>query len=375
MNWGFLNLIKAQPCQLIFLARERYEAIFLTEFLTSYLILTTVYLHLRYNISTLMTLNGNWVDVIIVVFIAVYILGKLQKGFLQGLVDLAGFLFSLIFALKFYYVAANLLIRQFDLPHGIANALGFFIMAFLGELLLFALSIFLFKFIHPKILDSKLNKSLSFIPAAISGLVLVAFFLTAVLVLPVRPNIKQAVASSRIGNYLTSQTMGLERSINKVFGGAVQEALAFMTVKPESDQTVNLNFQTTAFQPDPASEREMLRLLNAERVKEGLETLAADEPMRQVARAHCADMFTYGYFSHYTPNGLSPFDRMDHAGVEYRAAGENLAYAPNVEIAHQGLMDSPGHRANILSDKYGRVGIGVMDAGIYGKMFCQEFRD
>ncbi|HRN69549.1 MAG TPA: CAP domain-containing protein, partial [Candidatus Woesebacteria bacterium] len=269
--------------------------------------------------------------------------------------------------------AANILIAQFNLPHGIANALGFFIMAFVGEVLLFALSVILFRFVHPKILDAPINKRLSFIPALASALILTAFFLTAVLVLPVRPNIKQSVTKSRIGNFLTSQTMGLERSINNVFGGAIQEALAFMTVKPQSDETVNLNFTTTDYKEDLESERTMLQLLNSERQKEGLPVLKANESLRKVARAHCSDMFTRGYFSHYTPDGLSPFDRMDKAQIEYRAAGENLAYAPNVEIAHQGLMDSPGHRANILSDKYGQVGIGVMDAGIYGKMFCQVF--
>src|SRR5690606_32171863 len=121
-------------------------------------------------------------------------------------------------------------------------------------------------------------------------------------------------------------------------------ALAFMTVKPQSNETVNLNFTTTEFTADPASEAEMLRLLNNERTSEGLSPLAADAQMRQVGRAHCSDMFERGYFSHYTPDGLSPFDRMEQAGVKYQAAGENLAYAPNVEIAHQGLMDSPGHR-------------------------------
>ena len=54
---------------------------------------------------------------------------------------------------------------------------------------------------------------------------------------------------------------------------------------------------------------------------------------------------------------------------------ENLALAPNVDIAHKGLMNSPGHRANILSPSFGRVGIGVIDGGGYGKMFAQEFAD
>jgi uncharacterized protein YkwD len=86
-------------------------------------------------------------------------------------------------------------------------------------------------------------------------------------------------------------------------------------------------------------------------------------------------MFERGYFSHYNPEGMSPFDRMEQAGIHFIAAGENLALAPNVTIAHQGLMDSPGHRANILSTDFGKVGIGVMDGGMFGRMFVQEFTD
>ncbi len=314
-----------------------------------------------------------WIDIAIIVFIAIYIVGKLNKGFIQGVVDLIGFIFSLVFALKFYSFAAGILSTKFNLTHGVSNALGFFIMAFVGEIVLFLLSAIIFKYIHSQILESKINKRLSFIPAIASAVILIAFFLTALLVLPVRPHIKQAVSNSYLGNVLTSRTMGLERSINNIFGGAIQEALAFMTVKPESDETIDLNFQTTEFSTDRTSEQEMIALLNSERKKNNLGIVTENSELRSVARAHCEDMFTRGYFSHYTPEGYSPFDRMDTANISYLAAGENLAYAPNVEIAHKGLMDSPGHRANILSDKYAQVGVGVIDAGIYGKMFCQVF--
>jgi uncharacterized protein YkwD len=64
---------------------------------------------------------------------------------------------------------------------------------------------------------------------------------------------------------------------------------------------------------------------------------------------------------------------MHDARINYSAAGENLALAPTTEFAHDGLMNSPGHRANILNGQFRRVGIGVMDGGIYGKMFVQEF--
>ena len=86
-------------------------------------------------------------------------------------------------------------------------------------------------------------------------------------------------------------------------------------------------------------------------------------------------MFARGYFAHDTPEGRSPFDRMREANVRFTTAGENLALAPTIPVAHTGLMNSPGHRANILRREFGRVGIGVMDGGMRGLMVSQEFRN
>jgi Uncharacterized protein with SCP/PR1 domains len=86
-------------------------------------------------------------------------------------------------------------------------------------------------------------------------------------------------------------------------------------------------------------------------------------------------MFARGYFAHKSPDGKDPFDRMKQARVSFHAAGENLALAQTVEIAHTNLMNSPGHRANILSPDFGRLGIGILDGGFYGLMISQEFRD
>ena len=97
--------------------------------------------------------------------------------------------------------------------------------------------------------------------------------------------------------------------------------------------------------------------------------------MTKLARAHSNDMFVRGYFAHNTPEGKNPFDRMKEARISYLAAGENLALAQTLEIAHTGLMNSPGHRANILNPAFGRLGIGIMDGGFYGLMISQEFRN
>ncbi len=103
--------------------------------------------------------------------------------------------------------------------------------------------------------------------------------------------------------------------------------------------------------------------------------MAPDPELTEVARRHSADMFARGYFAHDTPEGITPFDRMRAGGVRFLTAGENLALAPTIDVAHTGLMNSPGHRANILRREFGRVGIGVMDGGMRGLMVSQEFRN
>jgi uncharacterized protein YkwD len=119
----------------------------------------------------------------------------------------------------------------------------------------------------------------------------------------------------------------------------------------------------------------MLELVNKERTKRGLQPVKADAEMTKVARSHSKDMFARGYFSHYTPEGKDPFDRMKAANVKFIAAGENLALGQTLAICHQGLMNSPGHKANILRPNYGRLGIGILDGGIHGLMISQEFRN
>ncbi len=170
-------------------------------------------------------------------------------------------------------------------------------------------------------------------------------------------------------------TSSFEKSLNGVFGGALNETLTFLTVKPESNETINLGFTVSTTTIDEVGEVQMLSMVNHERVTAGLQPLVMNEPLQSLGRTYAQDMFVRGYFSHYNPEGQSPFDRMEKANISFLHAGENLALAPSVELAMQGLMNSPGHRANILSPNFNKVGIGVLDGGIYGKMFTQEFTD
>jgi uncharacterized protein YkwD/uncharacterized membrane protein required for colicin V production len=121
------------------------------------------------------------------------------------------------------------------------------------------------------------------------------------------------------------------------------------------------------------AEREMWRLLNRERTDREVQALEWCEECARVARSHSKDMYRNGYFSHIDSDGDDPFDRMMAADIAYGAAGENLSIAPTVTKAHDGLMESPDHRENILRTLFDEVGIGCYE-GPYGFMCTQVFR-
>lgn len=108
-----------------------------------------------------------------------------------------------------------------------------------------------------------------------------------------------------------------------------------------------------------ADEKLAFDLMNADRQANGLPALKLNMNIVKVARAHGQDMINRKFFAHENPDGQSPFDRMQAAGISFRYAGENLAINRNVTAAEQAFMNSSGHRANILNPNYTEVGIGV----------------
>jgi len=122
-----------------------------------------------------------------------------------------------------------------------------------------------------------------------------------------------------------------------------------------------------------ADEQQMVNLVNKERTAKGLEPLKVDMQLVKLARMKSQDMIDNDYFSHTSPTYGSPFDMMKNNGVTYKAAGENLAGASSVTTAHNNLMNSDGHRKNILSSNYTHIGIGIVNGGPYGKMYTQLF--
>lgn len=119
-------------------------------------------------------------------------------------------------------------------------------------------------------------------------------------------------------------------------------------------------FATQSTQLRDGFEDLMVELMNQARVAEGLKPLTYTPNHNPVARKHSTSMADNKYFGHMDINGLRGGDRMKKGGVTYNWWGENLAYGQYSAIyAHEALMNSLGHRENILRKEFTHVFVGV----------------
>jgi len=119
-------------------------------------------------------------------------------------------------------------------------------------------------------------------------------------------------------------------------------------------------------------EKQVLNLLNQERSKGGLSPLKGDySPLNTSARTKAKDMSTNHYFDHNSPTLGSPFDQMRNMGVQYSAAGENIAQGQKTPAeVMEAWMNSEGHRKNIMSPEFTHCGVGFTSEGDY---WVQQF--
>lgn len=316
----------------------------------------------------------NWVDLILVMIVLLAVVAGWYRGFISSILSLMVWTGSFVVAYLLYPYVAGFINTIVNAGPWLL-AIAFILTAIIAGTLLSILAGYITRAAPIEVHRSIINRILGIIPGAIMGYTYAVIFSAIILALPIRDGITEKARSSRLGVQLAMQSEWTNRKLAPVFDEAIRQTINSLTVQPGSDEKVNLTFKIDNATAKPNYETEMLQMINSERQKRGLKPLVADPEMLQVARAHSQDMFAKGYFAHDDLDGKDPFDRMRAANIHFSTAGENLALAQTVEIAHVNLMNSPGHRANILNPSFGRVGIGILDGGFYGLMISQEFRN
>ena len=138
------------------------------------------------------------------------------------------------------------------------------------------------------------------------------------------------------------------------------------SIGQEQDVTKNTNVSTESSQYG----QQVLDIVNQERSKAGLSSLSMNEELSNMAMVKAQDMYNNNYFDHNSPTHGSPFDMMNEFGITYNSAGENIAKGQTTPTqVMQDWMNSPGHKANILSNNYTQIGI-----AFYNNAWVQEFK-
>lgn len=315
------------------------------------------------------------IDLLIIFVVLLCTWTAYRRGFILSVVVLLSWVVVLGLALLLYKPAGAVVLKVFPKTGTWSAALGFILVIILAQVVFDRLSIWLLDRLPQRVSQSRLNHILGILPGLANGYIWATLMSAFLIAYPLGGKFTQEARKSRVAKQLAGNVSWLNERLSPVFTDALLQLRGNSLASVSHEKMVWLPFKVTDARPRPDLEAELLRLVNRERTQRGLQALQADTELTKVARAHSDDMFKRGYFSHYTPEGLDPFDRMKNDDVHFLTGGENIAITQTLTMAHTGLMNSPGHRANILNPAFGRLGIGILDGGIHGLMITQAFRD
>jgi len=316
------------------------------------------------------------IDAAILLLIAAAMWGGYRSGFIATTYGLATWVVSFAAAVLFQTHAGQLVEKLGVLP-ATARPIGFVVVLVVVEALFSLAGFFaltpIVRAVHRVRSIEVADRVAGILPATARALFVMGIVLAALVVSPVSSDLKATVESSRIARELIDQISALQPTLARL-SGQLGETVPLFVTRLGEDQSESLDLPNDLqLSPDPVAERQMFDLVNDERGAVGLKALTWDDRLLPVARQHSEEMFRLKYFAHQSPLTGSPFDRLKTAGITYSRAGENLAYAQSVSVAHRGLMQSQGHRENILRPEFTHIAIGVISAGPYGRMFTQLF--
>ncbi len=151
-------------------------------------------------------------------------------------------------------------------------------------------------------------------------------------------------------------------------------ATGFKLIGKEIERTLLRNYAKGTPELMSSYEREMFHLLNAIRSRNLVPILSYNPDLARVSFAHSLDMATNNYFAHESLDGRSPGDRIRNAGIAFSLSGENCSMGYYSAIfSMNGLMNSLGHRRNILNTSFKEVGIGVAFSSNQVPYYTQKF--
>ncbi len=138
-------------------------------------------------------------------------------------------------------------------------------------------------------------------------------------------------------------------------------------------EVYTLPASTQILSEDETGVQTMVSLINSERLKQGREELTESQSLDSLAEMYASLMVRSLRFSHIDANNNNPDQRARSLNLQYQYLGENLAIAPDIQTAHNALMASQNHRANILSENFEKVGVACYLLSNQTYLIVEEF--
>ncbi len=301
------------------------------------------------------------------------------RGFARELMDLVGLILGLALAFRLSEPAGAVVESWTNASPEMSRFIGGFAIFLVVGVLASLGARLLHRFLSiPGLALS--NRLLGAALALAWGVFLGVLVLSLAKVLPLPAQLAEPLSESKVAAFLIDPDGVPERVFQTVAGDRVLTSLLNLEdlvggkqVILEEGETLEIPAADPAdLSPDPASAKEIFELVNRSRVEADLDPLSWSDALAEVAQSYARQMYLGGFFSHTSPDGEQVQDRVQSAGITYRVVGENLALAATPRTVHEGLMSSPGHRANILRPGFTRVGIGVIE-GPLGLMVVEVF--
>ncbi len=304
-----------------------------------------------------------------------------SRGFAREAMDLVGVVAGLLLAFRLGAPLGDELVARF----GIAPEAGRIVAAVVIFLLVGAAAAVGAHFLSKALTLPGLslgNRVLGVGIALASGVFLLLLLVSLARVASLPDQVEGVIDDSRVVGAVAAPESVTSRWFHALAGDRVVEAVTNLEREVGERRVVLEEGERASIPAAEPSEltasfqesRDVYDLVNRARLDAGRDPLAWSPSLAKVARAHAGEMYRRGYFSHRSPVTGSPLDRVLDAGIVIGRVGENLALAATPVAAHQGLMESDGHRRNLLATSWTTVGVGVVD-GPLGLMVVEVFSD
>jgi uncharacterized membrane protein required for colicin V production len=319
------------------------------------------------------------IDFVLGIYLATLAVRGWLRGLVKELVDLVGLIAGVFIAFRASRPFGDFLSGRFDVGPEVgrvAAGLVLFLLVGLGLSVAGHYAMKLMKLPGLNLSNRLLGSGL----AIAWGLLVLLAVVSVVRALPFPPAVDAALAESAVVDRVAGPEAAPRRLFLALAGDEVLSALN--AIEPLiGGQRLVLDHddvaQIPAAAPDeithaPEDAALIFGFLNRARVDAGLAPLVWSDGLASAALGHAQEMYLDGYVSHVSPKTGTVGDRVRLVGIPLVAVGENIGLASSALAVHQALMESEGHRANILSSGYDRVGIGAVQ-GPLGLMVVQVF--